>query len=81
MENRSSSFPKEAAALTFILIGAAAGAAITWALSETGREKLTSLSLTRVVPQEFLKTMADSLQSAKNRAIEAVDSASNSFGR
>jgi hypothetical protein len=76
MTNRPSSPNANAA---FLVLGLAAGAAVTWMLTEMSKEKLPTGALGDLVPKDVLEKATKALREGKDRVIEAVDEASRKF--
>jgi hypothetical protein len=73
MRNR----PVGASSAGFLLIGLVAGAAITWALNNGAKEKLTSGALGDLIPKDFLDKATKALREGTDKLIDAVDSATD----
>jgi len=73
MTNRPPATPSGPLAALLILLGAVFGAAIALLLSSTGREKLGSIGSGEIDAPAFLKRVAKSLYTARDRVLDAVD--------
>ena len=67
--------PSNPSSAVILLVGIAAGAAITWAYNNGLKEKLTSQNIDDLIPKDLLNKATQALQEGRDRVVEAIDNA------
>jgi hypothetical protein len=73
---KQSSGGSASTAAALMVVGLAAGAFITWAMTSAGKEKLAALGVSDILPKDVLKRASEALTKTRDRIVEAVDSRS-----